>query len=1279
MTHLPRTGLRRLWYVASWRARYWWMDTRAGVAAQLLATLAFGGVACWSLWQSWTVGVAVEAGRIPVNQAIAQWAVYAIMFIVSALISLALAPKIRGTEAQKVEVPIVEDGAVIRRIYGPVWIKDPIMLAFKPNGTTEIKKKAGKSWKLKTKWQVVGHHYAHFFQFGLCRGVLDAVMAIRAADKEAWTGQLTSSGIVSINKPNLWGGEDAEGGMVGDFEVAFGNPDQLPSAYLAANIAPEQSAYRWRPYATWRGGRWGNSPYPKAPAFLVSRILQGWDGQDCWYPEKAAVPVVDAYLQMLGDGWEYVIQTFAEPNSGWNDFTVPTSGWQQGGELPFATADTWSPMRSNIWLRRKIHVNALGLTLNIGADNGCVVWVDGVEIGSSNPTNIPITSNQNNPVSFTFSAVGIVEVVVKAFAEISAGADSGNVVDLSFTGAPLLGMNIAHALYDSLTAREMDGEPRALVNDANWRAAADRLYGEGFGIGTEFIAGAETIEQYQQRLCDLAGARMSTDPTTGEWHLDLIRGDVPDDILVLTDDDVLEFEEQPGLLDEAVNQVTARWTDVLKDEIRATAPLQALGAIQSFGSVNAEKLECPEVLSESLALRLAARNLDARATPLKRHSLKVTRVAYRVRPGQKVRLQLPKRAINDMVVVLGDVSRGTLRSGAIALTTVQDVVSMPDTTYVIGEPGTAPTTPTTALPAPAQAAFELPYRDLTEILTEADLAYLAPSASYVGMVAQRPAGAMDYLLHTRVGAGELEEATSGSWCPTALVVEASALDDPDGGLLRTEFTLVGGAALSEVVVGSGALWGAEMVRVDALDLVTGAVTLARGCGDTVPQAHAAGERLWFYDADTAIDPEERATGDVIGARVLTRTGSDVLDPASAPESTVVVGGRPARPYPPAAVRINGTLYPDSVLFGAVAVSWASRNRITQAEQLVDWMAPAIPAEAGASCTLNVYPDGSSSPVHTAAGLTGSSVTWTPAAEGRYRLELLAQRAGLASWQAYSHTLDVGGALWTLASLSIPPQLWFSDDSPITEDSGGVSQWGDISGHGYHAAQSVAARRPVLVPDLLNGRRGLRFDGSDDRLLGPASGPAVQLLSGASEAWGLAVYRSSSVASSARNLFGITHTSSNLARFLMAPSRIAGGAMINYPGVGGRSQVTDSYSHIYSATHAGTDWVIVLARVRYTSAQAVLNVNGGADEVGALTSMTAAASQAVNQQPFAIGKDADGTTSGHFMGDLVEHAFGVGALTNDDVERIAGYIAHKWGLVDRLPVDHPYKTAPPVVD
>ena len=103
------------------------------------------------------------------------------------------------------------------------------------------------------------------------------------------------------------------------------------------------------------------NPYPKRAEFKGRRILQGWDNDTPWYPEKAEIPLLDGSVTLLGEGWEYKVETFSEPNTVWNDFTPPASGWQQGGELPFSTngmsgGEYWTPAHSNIWLRRQIYV-----------------------------------------------------------------------------------------------------------------------------------------------------------------------------------------------------------------------------------------------------------------------------------------------------------------------------------------------------------------------------------------------------------------------------------------------------------------------------------------------------------------------------------------------------------------------------------------------------------------------------------------------------------------------------------------------------------------------------------------------------------------------------------------------------------------------------------------------------------------------------------------------------------------------------------------------------------
>jgi hypothetical protein len=66
------------------------------------------------------------------------------VLVVSALIQVALAPKPKAAEPVKVRTPVVEEGQKIRKIYGTVWIPDPMVLAFKPTGTTKIYSKGGK-------------------------------------------------------------------------------------------------------------------------------------------------------------------------------------------------------------------------------------------------------------------------------------------------------------------------------------------------------------------------------------------------------------------------------------------------------------------------------------------------------------------------------------------------------------------------------------------------------------------------------------------------------------------------------------------------------------------------------------------------------------------------------------------------------------------------------------------------------------------------------------------------------------------------------------------------------------------------------------------------------------------------------------------------------------------------------------------------------------------------------------------------------------------------------
>ena len=71
------------------------------------------------------------------------------------------------------------------------------------------------------------------------------------------------------------------------------------------------------------------------------------------------------------------------------------------------------------------------------------------------------------------------------------------------------------------------------------------------------------------------------------------------------------------------------------------------------------------------------------------------------------------------------------------------------------------------------------------------------------------------------------------------------------------------------------------------------------------------------------------------------------------------------------------------------------------------------------------------------------------------------------------------AAWTPANLA--PTAWFdaSNAASITTvgTAGHVSQWNDLSGHGYNVTQATDAARPITGTATVNARNVIRFSGT----------------------------------------------------------------------------------------------------------------------------------------------------------------------------------------------------------
>ncbi|KRG43773.1 hypothetical protein ARC78_06795 [Stenotrophomonas pictorum JCM 9942] len=575
-------------------------------------------------------------------------------------------------------------------------------------------------------------------------------------------------------------------------------------------------------------------------------------------------------------------------------------------------------------------------------------------------------------------------------------------VQWTFLNTDNWAMNPAHALYYARTHSEIGREPSGNINDASYRACADKLFDEGFGICTSFDPAAESLEEFEQRICNLIGGSVSRSLIDGQYYLDLARGDYDlDSLPVITDDDILSFSAQPSVLDGAINSVSVKYFDPCRKESVTTPPVQALGLIDAFGVIH-QTASYPEIPSAALALIIAERDLRNTVTPTIAFELTCMPDSVRaLRPNNYFRLQSKKRRIADMVCLLGEKQAGTLKSGAVKITAAQDIYSLPQTSFVEVESGIDTSPDPTPYPITAQVAMEAPYIELVQRLDRANLDALPADVGYLLAMADQPAqGGQNYGLAVAPAGGDYLVEMTGDWCPVAVVAGDPAVDVVPVG--QTVIPVAGVGRASQVTLGAAALWESEVVRIDAIDTEAGTVTVGRGCADTVPVEHVAGSRIWVYDEAASSNMTEYTDGEAIDIKLLTNTAVAQLDPADAVAMSVEFARRAVRPYPPAAVTFNGEAWPPA-LTGQVDVVWAHRDRKAQADQLVDQAVASIGPEPGTTYTVRWILDGVE--VHAEAGIVGSASSYTPAAAGTLRIEIQSQRDGLDSLQVYRHTAE----------------------------------------------------------------------------------------------------------------------------------------------------------------------------------------------------------------------------------------------------------------------------------
>ncbi|MEJ5169747.1 MAG: phage tail protein, partial [Fimbriimonadales bacterium] len=90
----------------------------------------------------------------------------------------------------------------------------------------------------------VGYWYGLGAHLALCHGPLDAITEIRVGERVAWSGNVTGNTTITIDNPNLFGGEEREGGVQGPVDILMGRPTQGRNAYLQERLGADIPAFR---------------------------------------------------------------------------------------------------------------------------------------------------------------------------------------------------------------------------------------------------------------------------------------------------------------------------------------------------------------------------------------------------------------------------------------------------------------------------------------------------------------------------------------------------------------------------------------------------------------------------------------------------------------------------------------------------------------------------------------------------------------------------------------------------------------------------------------------------------------------------------------------------------------------------------------------------------------------------------------------------------------------------------------------------------------------------
>ena len=515
--------------------------------------------------------------------------------------------------------------------------------------------------------------------------------------------------------------------------------------------------------------------------------------------------------------------------------------------------------------------------------------------------------------------------------------------DLNYNIRNIHAMNPAHILFECATNRDWGrGLSWNDINVDSFKKAADTLFKEKFGLCFRYNR-QDQLQTFIQQVLDHIGAAQYADLSTGKLTLKLIRNDYDPDSLPLFsyDNGILSVQDDDSASsDSSYNEIVVTYHNPVTNE-DATVRAQNLASIQQVGLIS-NSVEYKAIPTQELAARLAERDLEMNAAGITRLIIKFDRRGSFLAPASCFRVSLPDRDIENMILRVGKIEEQN--DGSLLITGVQDVFNLSLTSFTNGQQASEWVEPDNSIHAINDMKLvELPYAVLASIMSNADLNYIKPESGYIGVMASSPTqSSINYILQSRAAGAEFIGQEHSDWTPCGTLVT-------DIDKLTTEFKI---DTHYQPAVGDGIWVNDEIMRIDAIK--NNIITVGRGCLDSLPYAHPAGSKIWFYGINIETDDIDYVSTEMVDVRLLTRTAAGTLNQNIAPIKTIEMRHRQIRPYLPGNIRINNILYPNLIQNAEKYIlTFAHRDRLLQMDKLVDCMFDNIGPEVNTTYQIEI--------------------------------------------------------------------------------------------------------------------------------------------------------------------------------------------------------------------------------------------------------------------------------------------------------------------------------------